>query len=49
MYIDQEAEERQEALDAEKAQKEQLRLQEVGRSVRVRVSLLAHRPYRAVI
>ena len=47
MNIDQEAEERQEALDAEKAQKEQLRLQEVGRSARV--SLLAHRPYRTVI
>ena len=30
-FSDQEAEERQEALDAEKAQKEQLRLQEVGR------------------
>lgn len=29
--LDQEAEERQEALDAEKAQKEQLRLQEVSR------------------
>lgn len=30
-FLDQEAEERQEALDAEKAQKEQLRLQEVSR------------------
>jgi hypothetical protein len=31
LSLDQEAEERQEALDAEKAQKEQLRLQEVSR------------------